>query len=90
MYIRGVSFLILQVCRQLKSRIRLLPPPFDDVMKIETDPPSQELTSKPSEQKSSNAAAATALKPPQVPKAGGDESDAHERCVFPDSFKFVN
>ena len=53
----------------------------------------QEPTSKPvisSEQKSSAAATATALSPPQISEDGGDELDVHNECVFPDSFKFVN
>ena len=49
----------------------------------------QEPTSKP-EQKSSAAATATALSPPQISEDGGDELDVHNECVFSDSFKFVN
>ena len=72
MYIRGASFLIFQV-RQLKSKIRLSDPSsFNDVVKIETVPPAREPAQEPaqepavsSEQKSSPAAAAIALKPPQ-------------------------
>jgi hypothetical protein len=73
-----VFFLILSKIRQLKSKIRsLAPPSFDDV-KIKTVPPAQKPASKPamsSGQKSSAAAAAIALKPPQFSEDGRDESD---------------
>ena len=63
-------------------------------MKTETVPfLPQEPASKPaisSGQKSSAAATAIALKPPQFSEDVGDESDVHKKCVFPDSFKFVN